>query len=138
MPAPATPVPDDATFEEIFSTRGPFDLSRVLHLISSLDGITGCTALFGRDIRFAGTVPEDFDAREFRDNVWDAFLSISAMTRGIGIGDPAAVTLNTGRHICSLFTAGEAALLVFHQEHGFQPGVREKIQAATAGLARMI
>jgi hypothetical protein len=129
---------ENATLEEIFGTREPLGFDRILELIADMSGIAGCAALLERDLKFAGAVPAGFDLRAFRDNVWPACQTAAALTKLTGLGEPSAVTLDAGGHTATLFTAGDAALLTFHAAREFQPGVREKLLAATRAVARML
>jgi hypothetical protein len=144
-PAPAAPaqpaanIPgENATIQEIFGTQERPGLDRILELVADLGGITGCAALLGRDIKFGGTVPADFNARAFRDTVWTTFQSVADLALRANLGGPASITIDAGTHTATLFTAGDAALLAFHTVREFQPGVREKLHATVREMARML
>jgi hypothetical protein len=55
---------------------------------------------------------------------------------GMGIGEIPAVTLHTARGPLSIFQKEHLAMLVFHGDRGFVPGVREKMTAALTELTR--
>ena len=66
------------------------------------------------------------------------FRRVRAYAAELGLGETQCVSLQTERALLSFFMAGDICLSVQHAgNRSFLTGVREKLFAATAELARM-
>ncbi|MFM8764587.1 MAG: hypothetical protein ACKOEZ_07105 [Spartobacteria bacterium] len=135
--AAAEPViPDQHALQALFMTDENLNTGRVVELCGGLPGIQSCVLTSGNHVVASHNTPEGLDIVSLSSNAAAMLQAMHDASAGMGIGEIPAVTLHTARGPLSIFQKEHLAMLVFHGDRGFVPGVREKMTAALGELTR--
>lgn len=139
-PAPAIAtaepeIPDQHALQALFLTDENLSTGRVVELCGELPGIRSCVLTSGNQVVSSHNIPEGLDIVSLSSNAAAMLHAMHDASAGMGIGEIPAVTLHTAKGPLSIFQKDHLAMLVFHGDRGFIPGVREKMTAALAELA---
>jgi hypothetical protein len=131
---------DNPVLREIFLTDDPLDLDKIAQLTTDFPGITHCFIILRtpEGDQLAGTLPSDWDRRQFSRKALDFAHKTSDSTEPLGIGNSSVFTLYCEAGIISFFTGDQICVSVKHHQRGFLPGVREKLQRVTEELGNIL
>lgn len=129
-------IPDQHALQALFMTDENLNTGRVVELCGGLPGIQSCVLTSGNQVVASHNTPEGVDIVSLSSNAAAMLQAMHDASAGMGIGEIPAVTLHTARGPLSIFQKEHLAMLVFHGDRGFVPGVREKMTAALAELTR--
>lgn len=133
--APQSEIPDQHALQALFMTDERLSTGRVVELCGELPGIQSCVLTSGNQVLASHNIPEGLDIVSLSSNAAAMLHAMHDASAGMGIGEIPAVTLHTAQGPLSIFQKEHLAMLVFHNERGFIPGVREKMTAALGELA---
>lgn len=136
LPTPDPQIEDQEPLQALFLTEEPLTVPRVVELCCTLPGITSCVLARGASVIAAHNVPVHVDIVSLSANATEMLRAMRESSARMGVGDVPAVTLHTEKGVISFFHSGELALLVFHKDRGFVPGVREKMATALGELSK--
>lgn len=141
MPAEALAheeIPDQRALQALFLTDESLSTERVMELCGQLPGIQSCVlATENQIIAASQSLPEGLDVAALSAKASAMLRAMQDASGEMGIGDIPAITLHTARGPLSLFQKDHLAMLVFHGDRGFIPGVREKISAVMQELTQV-
>ena len=127
-------LPDQHALQALFMTDENLNTSRVVELCGGLPGIQSCVLTSENKVVTSHNIPEGLDIVSLSSNAAAMLRAMHDASAGMGIGEIPAVTLHTARGPLSIFQKEHLAMLVFHGDRGFVPGVREKMTAALTEL----
>lgn len=136
LASPEPRIEEQEALQALFLTEENLTVPRVLELCCTLPGITSCVLARGAGVIAAHNVPSHVDIVSLSANATEMLRAMRESSARMGVGAVPAVTLHTEKGVISFFHGDELALLVFHKDRGFVPGVREKMTAALAELAK--
>jgi hypothetical protein len=128
--------PDQHALQALFMTDENLNTSRVVELCGGLPGIQSCVLTSENKVVASHNTPEGLDIVSLSSNAAAMLRAMHEASAGMGIGEIPAVTLHTARGPLSIFQKENLAMLVFHGDRGFVPGVREKMTSALTELTR--
>lgn len=141
-PAPNPPhttaeseIPDQHALQTLFMTDENLSTGRVVELCGGLPGIQSCVLTSENQVVASHNIPEGLDIVSLSSNAAAMLRAMHDASADMGIGEIPAVTLHTAKGPLSIFQKEHLAMLVFHGDRGFIPGVREKMTAALSELA---
>lgn len=129
-------IPDQHALQALFMTDENLSTGRVVELCGGLPGIQSCVLTSENQVVASHNIPEGLDIVSLSSNAAAMLQAMHDASAGMGIGEIPAVTLHTARGPLSIFQKEHLAMLVFHGDRGFVPGVREKMTAALTELTR--
>jgi hypothetical protein len=129
-------IPDQHPLQALFMTDENLSTGRVVELCGGLPGIQSCVLTSENQVMASHNIPEGLDIVSLSSNAAAMLRAMHDASAGMGIGEIPAVTLHTARGPLSIFQKEHLAMLVFHGDRGFVPGVREKMTAALTELTR--
>ena len=129
-------LPDQHALQALFMTDENLNTSRVVELCGGLPGIQSCVLTSENQVMASHNIPEGLDIVSLSSNAAAMLRAMHDASAGMGIGEIPAVTLHTARGPLSIFQKEHLAMLVFHGDRGFVPGVREKMTATLTELTR--
>jgi len=135
-PEPESEILGYERLQALFLTDEKLSIKRVVELCGGLPGIRSCVLTHGNMVIASHNVPENINIVSLSSN---ASAMLGAMQQGsadMGFGDIPALTLHTAKGPLSIFQHQDLAMLVFHGDRGFIPGVREKMTSALCELTR--
>lgn len=127
---------DQHALQALFMTDENLSTGRVIELCGGLPGIQSCVLTSENQVVASHNIPEGLDIVSLSSNAAAMLQAMQDASAGMGIGEIPAVTLHTARGPLSIFQKEHLAMLVFHGDRGFVPGVREKMTAALTELTR--
>ena len=127
-------VPDQHALQALFLTDENLNTGRVVELCGGLPGIQSCVLTSEDQVVASHNIPEGLDIVSLSSNAAAMLRAMHDASSSMGIGEIPTVTLHTAKGPLSIFQKEHLAMLVFHGERGFVPGVREKMTAALAEL----
>lgn len=127
-------IPDQHALQALFMTDENLSTVRVVELCGRLPGIQSCVLTSENQVVASHNIPDGLDIVSLSSNAAAMLRAMHDASSGMGIGEIPAVTLHTAKGPLSIFQKEHLAMLVFHGERGFVPGVREKMTAALAEL----
>jgi hypothetical protein len=127
-------LPDQHALQALFMTDENLSTGRVVELCGGLPGIKSCVLTSENQVVASHNIPEGLDIVSLSSNAAAMLRAMHDASAGMGIGEIPAVTLHTARGPLSIFQKEHLAMLVFHGDRGFVPGVREKMTAALTEL----
>ena len=127
-------LPDQHALQALFMTDENLSTGRVVELCGGLPGIRSCVLTSENEVVASHNIPEGLDIVSLSSNAAAMLRAMHDASAGMGIGEIPAVTLHTARGPLSIFQKEHLAMLVFHSDRGFVPGVREKMTAALTEL----
>ena len=127
---------DQHALQALFMTDENLNTSRVVELCGGLPGIQSCVLTSENQVMASHNIPEGLDIVSLSSNAAAMLRAMHDASAGMGIGEIPAVTLHTARGPLSIFQKEHLAMLVFHGDRGFVPGVREKMTATLTELTR--
>jgi hypothetical protein len=127
-------LPDQHALQALFMTNENLSTGRVVELCGGLPGIQSCVLTSENQVVASHNIPEGLDIVSLSSNAAAMLRAMHDASAGMGIGEIPAVTLHTARGPLSIFQKEHLAMLVFHGDRGFVPGVREKMTAALTEL----
>jgi hypothetical protein len=127
-------LPDQHALQALFMTDENLNTSRVVELCGGLPGIQSCVLTSENQVVASHNIPEGLDIVSLSSNAAAMLRAMHDASAGMGIGEIPAVTLHTARGPLSIFQKEHLAMLVFHGDRGFVPGVREKMTATLTEL----
>jgi len=125
---------DQHALQALFMTDENLNTSRVVELCGGLPGIQSCVLTSENQVVASHNIPEGLDIVSLSSNAAAMLRAMHEASAGMGIGEIPAVTLHTARGPLSIFQKEHLAMLVFHGDRGFVPGVREKMTATLTEL----
>jgi hypothetical protein len=128
--------PDQHALQALFMTDENLSTGRVVELCGGLPGIQSCVLTSENQVVASHNIPEGLDIVSLSSNAAAMLRAMHDASAGMGIGEIPAVTIHTARGPLSIFQKEHLAMLVFHSDRGFVPGVREKMTAALTELTR--
>jgi hypothetical protein len=129
-------IPDQHALQALFMTDENLSTGRVVELCGGLPGIQSCVLTSENQVVASHNIPDGLDIVSLSSNAAAMLRAMHDASAGMGIGEIPAVTLHTARGPLSIFQKEHLAMLVFHGDRGFVPGVREKMTAALTELTR--
>ena len=129
-----TEIPNQHALQALFMTDENLCTDRVVELCGGLPGIQSCVLTSENQVIASHNIPDGLDIFSLSSNAAAMLRAMHDASSGMGIGEIPAVTLHTAKGPLSIFQKEHLAMLVFHSERGFVPGVREKMTAALAEL----
>jgi hypothetical protein len=129
-------IPDQHALQALFMTDENLSTGRVVELCGGLPGIQSCVLTSENQVVASHNIPEGLDIVSLSSNAAAMLRAMHDASAGMGIGEIPAVTLHTAKGPLSIFQKEHLAMLVFHGDRGFVPGVREKMTAALTELTR--
>jgi hypothetical protein len=127
-------LPDQHALQALFMTDENLSTGRVVELCGGLPGIQSCVLTSENQVVASHNIPEGLDIVSLSSNAAAMLRAMHEASADMGIGEIPAVTLHTARGPLSIFQREHLAMLVFHGDRGFVPGVREKMTAALIEL----
>jgi hypothetical protein len=127
-------LPDQHALQSLFMTDENLSTDRVVELCGGLPGIQSCVLTSENEVVASHNIPEGLDIVSLSSNAAAMLRAMHDASADMGIGEIPAVTLHTARGPLSIFQKEHLAMLVFHGDRGFVPGVREKMTAALTEL----
>jgi len=127
-------LPDQHALQTLFMTDENLSTGRIVELCGGLPGIQSCVLTSENQVVASHNIPEGLDIVSLSSNATAMLRAMHDASAGMGIGEIPAVTLHTARGPLSIFQKEHLAMLVFHGDRGFVPGVREKMTAALTEL----
>ena len=127
-------VPDQHALQALFMTDENLSTGRVVELCGGLPGIQSCVLTSEDQVVASHNIPDGLDIVSLSSNAAAMLRAMHDASSSMGIGEIPTVTLHTAKGPLSIFQKEHLAMLVFHGERGFVPGVREKMTAALAEL----
>lgn len=127
------PAEDEAKLRGLFMIEDDLTVGTLVDLSAKLPGVTGCELLTDTGVAHSTTMPTAFKPSEW---IVPAREALARMT-GIPTAMP-VITLHPPSAAISMWLPAKFTLLVAHDERGFRPGVREKIDAAASAMQRVI
>ena len=127
-------LPDQHALQALFMTDENLNTGRVVELCGGLPGIQSCVLTSENKVVASHNIPEGLDIVSLSSNAAAMLRAMHEASAGMGIGEIPAVTLHTARGPLSIFQKEHLAMLVFHGDRGFVPGVREKMTATLTEL----
>ena len=131
---PAAPEAGVARLQGIFMTEENLSAERVLELCGGLPGVHSCVLARGASILATHNVPSGLDLISLTANAADMLAAMRASSMRMGLGAIPAVTIHSEKGPVSFFHAEDLAMLVFHADRGFVPGVRERLHDVVVAL----
>ena len=131
---PAAPEAGVARLQGIFMTEENLSAERVLELCGGLPGVHSCVLARGASILATHNVPPGLDLISLTANAADMLAAMRASSMRMGLGAIPAVTVHSEKGPVSFFHADDLAMLVFHADRGFVPGVRERLHDVVVAL----
>ena len=129
-------LPDQHALQALFMTDENLSTGRIVELCGGLPGIQSCVLTSENQVVASHNIPEGLDIVSLSSNAAAMLRAMHDASAGMGIGEIPAVTLHTARGPLSIFQKEHLAMLVFHGDRGFVPGVREKMTSALTELTR--
>jgi hypothetical protein len=129
-------IPDQHALQALFMTDENLSTGRVVELCGGLPGIQSCVLTSENQVVASHNIPEGLDIVSLSSNAAAMLRAMHDASAGMGIGEIPAVTLHTAKGPLSIFQKEHLAMLVFHGDRGFVPGVREKMTSALTELTR--
>jgi hypothetical protein len=129
-------LPDQHALQALFMTDENLSTGRVVELCGGLPGIQSCVLTSENQVVASHNIPEGLDIVSLSSNAAAMLRAMHDASAGMGIGEIPAVTLHTAKGPLSIFQKEHLAMLVFHGDRGFVPGVREKMTSALTELTR--
>lgn len=129
-------IPDQHALQALFMTDENLSTGRVVELCGGLPGIQSCVLTSENQVVASHNIPEGLDIVSLSSNAAAMLRAMHDASAGMGIGEIPAVTLHTAKGPLSIFQKENLAMLVFHGDRGFVPGVREKMTSALTELTR--
>ena len=129
-------LPNQHALQALFMTDENLSTGRVVELCGGLPGIQSCVLTSENQVVTSHNIPEGLDIVSLSSNAAAMLRAMHDASACMGIGEIPAVTLHTDRGPLSIFQKEHLAMLVFHGDRGFVPGVREKMTAALTELTR--
>jgi hypothetical protein len=129
-------LPDQHALQALFMTDENLNTGRVVELCGELPGIQSCVLTSENQVVASHNIPDGLDIVSLSSNAAAMLRAMHDASAGMGIGEIPAFTLHTARGPLSVFQKEHLAMLVFHSDRGFVPGVREKMTAALTELTR--
>ena len=129
-------IPDQHALQALFMTDENLSTGRVVELCGGLPGIQSCVLTSENQVVASHNIPEGLDIVSLSSNATAMLRAMHDASAGMGIGEIPAITLHTAKGPLSIFQKEHLAMLVFHGDRGFVPGVREKMTAALTELTR--
>jgi hypothetical protein len=129
-------LPDQHALQALFMTDENLSTDRVVELCGGLPGIQSCVLTSENQVVASHNIPEGLDIVSLSSNAAAMLRAMHDASAGMGIGEIPAVTLHTAKGPLSIFQKEHLAMLVFHGDRGFVPGVREKMTSALTELTR--
>jgi hypothetical protein len=129
-------ISDQHALQALFMTDENLSTGRVVELCGGLPGIQSCVLTSENQVVASHNIPEGLDIVSLSSNATAMLRAMHDASAGMGIGEIPAVTLHTAKGPLSIFQKEHLAMLVFHGDRGFVPGVREKMTAALTELTR--
>jgi len=127
-------LPDQHALQALFMTDENLSTGRVVELCGGLPGIQSCVLTSENQVIASHNIPEGLDIISLSSNAAAMLHAMHDASADMGIGEIPAVTLHTAKGPLSIFQKEHLAMLVFHGDRGFVPGVREKMTAALTEL----
>lgn len=125
----------DKMLQQIFHSEQRIVPADVPRLCCTLPGVGGCILARRHEALAEWNVPLDLRAGDVLATASGAMDRLVG-GRDAGWGEVAGLTLHLEGGSASLLRSGAMQLLVLHESRGFAPGVREKLSAALAAVAR--
>ncbi len=132
----AIEIPEQNTLQAIFMTEEFLSLDRVVELCGGLPGIRSCVLAHGAAVLASHNVPESLDLVSLSAPTLEMLAAIRQSAARMGVGAVPAVTIHSEKGPITFFPQPELCLLVLHQDRGFVPGVREKLQQVLEYLSK--
>jgi hypothetical protein len=129
-------IPDQHALQALFMTDEDLSTDRVIELCGGLPGIESCVLTSEKQVVASHNIPDGLDIVSLSSNAAAMLRAMHDASASMGIGDIPAVTLHTAKGPLSIFQKEHLAMLVFHGDRGFVPGVREKMTSALTELTR--
>ncbi len=129
-------IPEQHALQALFMTDEILSTGRIVELCGGLPGIQSCILTSDTQVVASHNIPEGLDLVSLSSNAAAMLRAMQGASAGMGIGEIPAMTLHTAKGPLSIFQSDHLALLVFHGDRGFVPGVREKMTATLTELAR--
>ena len=129
-------IPDQHALQALFMTDENLSTDRVVELCGGLPGIESCVLTSENQVVASHNIPDGLDIVSLSWNTTAMLRAMHDASAGMGIGEIPAVTLHTAKGPLSIFQKEHLAMLVFHGDRGFVPGVREKMTSALTELTR--
>jgi hypothetical protein len=129
-------LPDQHALQALFMTDENLSTGRVVELCGGLPGIQSCVLTSENQVVASHNIPDGLDIVSLSSNAAAMLRAMHDASAGMGIGEIPAVTLHTSKGPLSIFQKEHLAMLVFHGDRGFVPGVREKMTSALTELTR--
>lgn len=139
---PAAPLPvvdrapvadDESRLRALFMTDDELTVGVLVDLCAKLPGITGCELLDDSGVLRPASMPDKWKPSDW---IAPAREALGKM-QGIPAEMP-CITLHPPAAAVSMWLPAKFSFIVVHDERGFRPGVREKIDAAVAAIGRAI
>jgi predicted regulator of Ras-like GTPase activity (Roadblock/LC7/MglB family) len=127
---------DQNALQALFLTEENLSIPRIVELCGSLPGIHSCVLTHGDRVVSSHNVPAGLDIVSLSANATSMLRAMHEASADMGIGTIPALTLHTAKGPLSIFQNDRLAMLVFHGDRGFIPGVREKMTATLTELSR--
>jgi hypothetical protein len=127
---------DQHALQALFMTDENLSTGRVVELCGGLPGIQSCVLTSENQVVASHNIPDGLDIVSLNSNAAAMLRAMHDASAGMGIGEIPAVTLHTAKGPLSIFQKEHLAMLVFHGDRGFVPGVREKMTSALTELTR--
>ncbi len=123
------------TLQAIFHTEEFLSVDRVLELCGNLPGIRSCVLSSGANVIASHNAPDSVDIVSLSAHALEMIKSMRSSAAKMGIGAVPAVTVHSEKGPITFFHQDDLCLLVLHQDRGFIPGVREKLQQVVTELS---
>jgi hypothetical protein len=119
--------PNLRALQSIFLAENSLDLNQVIQKIAELPGISAAL-LFGAGGKILEGDPEKLGLTPPAVQLLSGLSNtVGKQAEGLGFGPVETMTLGWARELISVFTRGQAGIVVRHARRPFKPGVREKI-----------
>jgi hypothetical protein len=115
---------DEGRLRQIFMTDQPFTIERLVALAGDLPGLHGCSLARGNETVVSPRAPDCLDLRTLGSRAGDLLAGFSAAS---GLRLITEVTIHAESGPISILQRGQLVLVAAYAEHGFLPGVREKL-----------
>ena len=135
----ATPPSDQTALQAIFMTEDELDLGKIAALVCALPGVNACVLASGASTATGGSVPPELALGTVGEASAKMFEMAADFAKRLSLGgSPRSCTLQGSDYMATFFVQQHVCLCVFHRgTRGFFPGVREKLVAAAAEIARI-
>ncbi|MEO6053620.1 MAG: hypothetical protein ABIP97_06375 [Chthoniobacterales bacterium] len=121
-------IPHQEALQTLFMTDEPLTIGRTIELCSALPGIRSCILARRSGIVLSANVPASVDITALGTNAMATLLHMQDGFQEVGVGPIPAMTLYSEKGPISVLRYEDLYFLVLHKNHGFAPGVRERLQ----------